>query len=150
MKTYERLYKEALERARIWKEKSGMPKDKQGILDDIFPELKKQKPVDKTLEVNLEKEIESYLNTNRQYAGGSEEDLWGDDCIRNAIKHGADWQKEQMMKSAIDAIVDEDTENSYIKTLVFIGKQRNALNTRISNYEFGEMVKIIILKEDEQ
>lgn len=41
MKTYEQLYKEALERARIWKEKSGMPKDKQGILDDIFPELKK-------------------------------------------------------------------------------------------------------------
>jgi hypothetical protein len=36
---YEQKYKEALERARIWKEKSGMPKNKQGILDDIFPEL---------------------------------------------------------------------------------------------------------------
>jgi hypothetical protein len=36
---YEKKYKEALERARIWKEKSGMPKNKQGILDDIFPEL---------------------------------------------------------------------------------------------------------------
>ena len=33
-------YDEALERARIWKDKSGMPKDRQGILDDIFPELK--------------------------------------------------------------------------------------------------------------
>lgn len=32
-------YDEALERARIWKDKSGMPKDKQGILDNIFPEL---------------------------------------------------------------------------------------------------------------
>ena len=36
---YEKAYKKALERARIWKDKSGMPKDKQGILDDIFPEL---------------------------------------------------------------------------------------------------------------
>lgn len=36
---YEEKYKTALERARIWKDKSGMPKDKQGILDDIFPEL---------------------------------------------------------------------------------------------------------------
>lgn len=33
-------YDDAIERARIWKDKSGMPKDKQGILDDIFPELK--------------------------------------------------------------------------------------------------------------
>ena len=37
---YEKKYKEALEKARVWKEKSGMPKNKQGILDDIFPELK--------------------------------------------------------------------------------------------------------------
>ena len=37
---YEKKYNEALERARVWKEKSGMPKDKQGILNDIFPELK--------------------------------------------------------------------------------------------------------------
>lgn len=36
---YEEKYKTALERARKWKDKSGMPKDKQGILNDIFPEL---------------------------------------------------------------------------------------------------------------
>ena len=34
-----KAYDEALERARVWKEKSGMPANKQGILDDIFPEL---------------------------------------------------------------------------------------------------------------
>ena len=33
-------YDEALEKARMWKEKSGMPADRQGILDDIFPELR--------------------------------------------------------------------------------------------------------------
>lgn len=35
-----RAYDEAIKIARIWKDKSGMPKDKQGILDDIFPELR--------------------------------------------------------------------------------------------------------------
>lgn len=36
---YEQKYKEALERAKMWRDKSGMPTDRQGILDDIFPEL---------------------------------------------------------------------------------------------------------------
>ena len=36
---YKNKYEQALERARIWKDKSGMSEDKQGILDDIFPEL---------------------------------------------------------------------------------------------------------------
>ena len=35
-----KCYDEAIERARVWKEKSGMPADRQGIIDDIFPELK--------------------------------------------------------------------------------------------------------------
>lgn len=37
---YKKKYEDALERARVWKEKSGMPVDRQGILDDIFPKLK--------------------------------------------------------------------------------------------------------------
>ena len=36
-------YDEALEKARMWKEKNGMPADRQGILNDIFPELKESK-----------------------------------------------------------------------------------------------------------
>ena len=36
-----KYYDKAIEKARIWKNNSGMPKNKQGILDDIFPELKK-------------------------------------------------------------------------------------------------------------
>ena len=37
---YEKKYKEALERAKIWKYKSSLSKDEQAILDAIFPELK--------------------------------------------------------------------------------------------------------------
>ena len=40
MEDYKEKYEKALERAMVWKEKSGMPIDKQGILDEIFPELK--------------------------------------------------------------------------------------------------------------
>ena len=39
MENYEEKYKQALERARVWRDKSGMPINKKGILDDIFPEL---------------------------------------------------------------------------------------------------------------
>ena len=51
---------------------------------------------------DLEEEIKSYLITNRQYAGGDEEDLWGDDCIQDAIKHGANWQKQQIINKSCE------------------------------------------------
>ena len=56
---YEEKYKTALERARIWKDKSGMPKDKQGILDDIFPELAESENEDE----RIREEIIQYIKT---------------------------------------------------------------------------------------
>lgn len=50
-----KAYDEAIEKARIWKDKSGMPKDKQGILDDIFPELAESE------DERIRKEIIDYL-----------------------------------------------------------------------------------------
>ena len=100
--------------------------------------------------------IESFINSHpseqtseeleeaaEEYSGKSAHPL------NNAFKAGAKWQEEQIMKSAIDALVDEDTENVGKKTLLLIGEQRNALNTRLSNYEYGETVKLVIIKEDE-
>ena len=34
-----KAYDEAIERAKVWRNKSGMPDDKQGIIDSIFPNL---------------------------------------------------------------------------------------------------------------
>ena len=59
MENYEEKYKEALERARTWKEKSGMPKNKQSILDDIFPELKESE------DERIRKELLDYLDERR-------------------------------------------------------------------------------------
>lgn len=57
MENYKEKYEEALERARVWKEKSGMPADRQGILDDIFPDLKESE--DESIRKSL---IKSYIN----------------------------------------------------------------------------------------
>ena len=63
MDTYKKKYKEALERAKVWKEKSGMPKDKQGILDDIFPELagSEDEQIRKELTKHLKEGVEGYM-----------------------------------------------------------------------------------------
>ena len=58
-----KTYDEALERARIWKDKSGMPADKQGILDDIFPELagSEDEQIRKELTKHLKEGVEGYM-----------------------------------------------------------------------------------------
>ena len=63
MDTYEKKYKNALERARVWKDKSGMPADKQGILDDIFPELagSEDEQIRKELTKHLKEGVEGYM-----------------------------------------------------------------------------------------
>jgi len=56
---YKNKYEQALERARIWKDKSGMSEDKQGILDDIFPEL--AEPDDERIRKELIEFVKSRL-----------------------------------------------------------------------------------------
>ena len=89
----------------------------------------------------LEKEIESYLITNRQYAGGDEEDLWGDDCIRDAIKYGANWQREQIMKSAIDAKIVNDE--------MMVECEQGCLVLDPLTYPIGQKLKILIIKTEQ-
>ena len=98
----------------------------------------------------LEKEIESYLVTNRQYAGGDEEELWGDDCIRDAIKHGTQWQKEQMMKNCLyDTEVMMHTKLQNTEYLILA----NGILPHIPvsfGLNVGDKVKILIVKEGEK
>lgn len=79
----------------------------------------------------LEEEIDSYLTTNRQYAGGDEEDLWGDDCIRDAIKHGTKWQKEQTINKACEwlnkNVVEYHPRKGELRPIVNINAFRDAM-----------------------
>lgn len=95
MKTYEQLYKKALERARTWKEKSGMPEDRQGILDDIFPELKK------TRDELIKEELIHFLKTCRdpRFVGSRKQDEW------------IEWLEKQS-KTALDPTNEEKVDNT--------------------------------------
>lgn len=67
MEDYKKKYEEALRRAREWKEKSGMPSDRKGILDDIFPELKESEDEKIRKAIKL---MYSFLPNSPEYIGG--------------------------------------------------------------------------------
>lgn len=61
-----------------------------------------------------------------------------DEIIRNFIA-GAEWQKEQMMKDAMEGEIVKDITNKLAVT---------AKNINLDGFKFGDKVKIIIVKED--
>lgn len=64
-----------------------------------------------------------------------------EECNAAVFKHGANWQKEQMMKSAIDAIITSRWKGSHVCLTT---------NKDIPQIYNGDRVKIQIIKEDEQ
>ena len=58
-------------------------------------------------------------------------------CWKGGVIHGASWQKEQMMKEAVEG----EIINAGYPTKI-------ELNTFYSKFEHGQEVKLIIIKED--
>ena len=58
---------------------------------------------------------------------------------REAFIAGAEWQKEQMMKEAVDGEVVKDISNKLAVTA----------KITLDGFKFGDKVKIIIVKEDD-
>ena len=83
---------------------------------------------------DLEKEIKSCMDEKfshkGQYEGLDEDD------IRQIARHIAQWQKEQMMKDAIEATALNSDYPTRLK-----------LNTKLSNVYAMDKVKVIIIKE---
>ena len=96
---YKEKYKQAVERARVWKEKSGMPTDRQGILDDIFPELAESE------DEKIKKAIHIYLDW---LDGRKDCQPKGDYTIKDMIawleKQGEKQQKTPIWKHWKDGI----------------------------------------------
>lgn len=67
------------------------------------------------------------------------------DIIETAEDHaffaGANWQKEQMMKGAVEGEVVKDISNKLAVT---------AKNINLEGFKFGDKVRIIIVKEEEE
>ena len=98
---YEGKYKTALERARIWKDKSGMPKDKQGILDDIFPELAGGED---------EKERKALVEMVRDRTG---DELWVDYNVHK--EEVLAWLEKQGEQKPIEWDADDDEKIFFLK-----------------------------------
>lgn len=99
---YKKKYEDALEKARVWKEKSGMPIDRQGILDDIFPELKESE--DEKIRKALLNEFIHLQSKGYKFAG-----LEGKEIITWLEKQGEKkptWSEEdeKILKSVISSI----------------------------------------------
>lgn len=58
---------------------------------------------------------------------------------------GAQWQKEQMMKSAIDAVVVNDETSGCV-----VDCEQGCLVLEPHTYPMGQKLKILIIKEDKQ
>ena len=101
---FEKVFAAAAEKSGIAElaRKNQFAENLEAMMFELRDKLNSLHTEQSSKEDDLEKEIESYLITNRQYAGGDEEDLWGDDCIRDAIKHGAQWQKEKTINKACE------------------------------------------------
>ena len=98
--------------------------------------LESEKPID-----GLEEEIERYLHSLGVGYGGWIDGM-DDDDLRGIARHFAKWQKEQMMKGAVQGVVCYGSKGAYIET-DFLGEY----NTDVYGNP-GDKVHIIIVKED--
>ena len=84
----------------------------------------------------LEKEIENYLHSIGVGYGGWVDGMEDED-LRKIARHFAEWQKEQMMKEAVEGTIVNACYPTKIET-----------NSFYSKFEHGQKVKLIIIKED--
>ena len=106
-------------------------------IEKTLVEIASQQP-----NMELEDAADAYADANpgiyRENDGGLFDDY---DKPKNDFIAGANWQKQQLLKSAINGIMDCDDSNEWVEiTDRFIVTPARA----------GEKVKILIIKEDEQ
>ena len=89
-------------------------------------------------EVDLEKEINSIEDKYHGFESLSRND------VIDIARHFANWQKEQMMKDAVDAEIYREIENDDTREYSL-----HAISHKLdkSKYKFMEKVKVIIIKE---
>lgn len=104
-----------------------------------------QEQPDKSLEEAAEIIAKNILG--RDYLAELDEDCAIDalEDAKNFVKAGAEWQKQQMLKDAVEGEVYKFGEVSYVKEC------NNAeLTEYLSQFNNGDKVRIVVLKEEEQ
>jgi len=129
----ERLKKE-LEKGNYYLDSAEAATGYELALDDLlsFIDSLPEEPVSE----DLEEAKEAYCNEHNDDCF----DATGDYCphIRKAFVAGAEWQKQQMMKEAVEGEVVKDLHGKlHVKT--------NAVSDTL--YHFGDKVKVLIIPE---
>lgn len=75
----------------------------------------------------------------KKYADGPDCSWVGTTALEIAFKAGAEWQKAKMMEEAVDAMVTTNLAN---RPAIYLDQ--------LEGFQYGDKVKIIIVKEDEQ
>ena len=109
------------------------------MIDNICKVCRIQHEKENPVCEGLEEEIERYLHSLGVGYGGWVDGMEDDD-LRSIARHFAQWQKEQMMKEAVEASVGRN----------FTGMQQIYLTIYPERYKDGDKVRIVIVKEDEQ
>ena len=93
--------------------------------------LESEKPINQE---GLEEEMDKFFETMQVL---ERENIF-EDTFKNIARHFAEWQKEQMMKEAVEGRITQDSLMNLI-----------AVSNTIKGYNFDDKVRIIILpKED--
>jgi hypothetical protein len=112
--------------------------------DEIVEWLKNIQTSSEQPSEDLEEAADCYLDTI-SLVGFMEGDYDGTQIL-DAFRTGAQWQKEQMMKSAIEGCYIK--RNRYTKENVLNGLSVTC--DTIQKFKDGDKVKVIVIKEDEQ
>lgn len=98
-----------------------------------------------TLEKEPDKSLEEEMDKFFETMPVLEHENIFEDIFKNIARHFANWQKEQMLKEAIDGEISsvDAGDDSYVKTI-----KMPELRKAIRNYNLGDKVHIIIVKED--
>ena len=91
----------------------------------------------------LEKAADYYLD-NAPTADFMEGSYDGPQVL-DAFRAGANWQKEQMMEQAIDAVIVNDETSGCV-----VDCEQGCLVLEPHTYPLGQKLKLLIIKEEEQ
>lgn len=95
---------------------------------------------------DMEQASRDYADNHYADFAGSEEDEENYWCSRFGFKAGADWQKQQMMKEALDGEICIPNAYSTLEEKgCLIARAKVPVGGR---FKFGDKVKVIIVKED--
>ena len=92
---------------------------------------------------DLEKELDRYLPSvfNKDMDGGNPKFTTWFKALRKTARHFANWQKQQMMKDAIEGIVTTNIDG-------WINVMTGFIRPKEAGANFGDKVKLIIIKEE--